>query len=84
MSDDYRRLPVVTPTGKRLILVLEGDVGDASMEEDGQYIRENISVDSIVAVEECPDDVIPTTAMGWDPRYGLPGSRASLPSSDQQ
>jgi hypothetical protein len=84
MSENYRRLPVVTPSGKKLILVLEDVVGDASMEEDGQYIRETISVDSIVAVEECPDDVIPTTAMGWDPRNGLPGSQASLPSSDRQ
>lgn len=41
--------------------------------EDGHFMEERLDTGSIVAIEECPDDVVPTTAMGWDPRTGVPG-----------
>lgn len=67
-----RRVPVVAPNGGKLVLVISG-VGDSVLEEDGQYMRESIPLSAIVAVEECPEDVTPAIAMGWDPRIGLPG-----------
>jgi hypothetical protein len=54
----------VSPSGKRLILVVNGSffegVGD-------DFLEEHIPVEAIVAVEECPDNIIPTVTMGWNP-----------------
>lgn len=62
---DLRRLPVISPTGKRLILVVNGSFFTGM--EGGEFLREDIPVEAIIAVEECPDDIQPTITMGWNP-----------------
>lgn len=62
--NDLRRVPVITPNGKKIILVIDGNYIDGA-EKD--FICELIPIDAIVAVEDCPDDVIPLTYAGWKP-----------------
>lgn len=70
-----RRIPVVAADGKKIILVIKGIYPDGI---DGEFIKESIPVDSIVAIEECPDDVVPRATFGWKPE-----SMGGIPLSDQ-
>lgn len=75
--NDLRRVPVIAPSGKKLILVINGSFIDGM--EDG-FVREAIPIDAVVAVEECPDDIHPGISLGWKPE--LKGEIPSLDQSD--
>lgn len=61
---ELRRVPVVAPNGKHIVLVVDGNYFEGM---DGDFLIENIPIEAIVAVEVCPEDVTPVAAAGWKP-----------------